>query len=204
MSGREPRRGAAADEPEGVPAEQREALGATPEADAPEVLLARMRLQAAGRGDTRRSAAEAERARSAAAARKAARAAGSKGQPSSPDGRDPVGLERLIGSLIRSRGWSEPVAVGSVLARWDEIVGREVAAHAQPESFENTTVVVRCDSTAWATQMRLMQHDLLKRFDASVGPGVVTVIKVIGPQGPSWKRGPRVAPGGRGPRDTYG
>jgi predicted nucleic acid-binding Zn ribbon protein len=96
------------------------------------------------------------------------------------------------------------VAVGSVLSRWNEIVGESVAAHSVPESFENAVVTVKCDSTAWATQLRLIQHDVLKRFDAAVGHGVVTSIKVLGPNGPSWKRGPRTAPGGRGPRDTYG
>jgi predicted nucleic acid-binding Zn ribbon protein len=120
------------------------------------------------------------------------------------DPRDPVGLGKALTSLIRSRGWRDPVAVGSVLSRWNEIVGESVAAHSVPESFENAVVTVKCDSTAWATQLRLIQHDVLKRFDAAVGHGVVTSIKVLGPNGPSWKRGPRTAPGGRGPRDTYG
>ena len=64
--------------------------------------------------------------------------------------------------------------------------------------------MVRCSSTAWATNLQLMQHDLLKRLDAAVGHGVVTQIRVLGPAAPSWRKGPRIAPGGRGPRDTYG
>lgn len=151
----------------------------------------------------RRSAAEAERARRRSTARKQSRRGGPAGD-ADPDGRDPVGLANVLTSLVRSRGWRDPVAVGSVLTRWAEIVGAEIAAHTAPESFENGTVVVGCESTAWATQLRLMQHELLKRFDAAVGHGVVTTIKVHGPAGPSWRRGPRTAPGGRGPRDTYG
>lgn len=175
------------------------------DADAPRVALQRMRRLAAEKGEVRRGAAQVERARRKAEARKTASREGRMAGPASDDeGRDPVGLSRLMNNLMRSRGWSEPVAVGSVLARWSEIVGSEVAAHAVPESYENTTVVVRCDSTAWATQLRLMQHDLLKRFDAAVGHGVVTTIQVLGPAGPSWKRGLRTAQGGRGPRDTYG
>ena len=37
-----------------------------------------------------------------------------------------------------------------------------------------------------------------------VGEGTVTKVVVRGPTGPSWRRGPRVAPGSQGPRDTYG
>jgi predicted nucleic acid-binding Zn ribbon protein len=172
--------------------------------DAPRVTLARARLLAENQGEVRRGAAQVARARQRDKARRQGRSGGGNLSGPGEDPRDPVGLGRALTSLIRSRGWSDPVAVGSVLTRWDEIVGASVATHSTPESFENATVTVRCDSTAWATQLRLMQHDLLKRFDAAVGHGVVTSIRVIGPNAPSWRRGPRSAPGGRGPRDTYG
>ncbi|MDR2255760.1 MAG: DciA family protein [Arthrobacter sp.] len=175
------------------------------EADAPKVALQRARNAAQERGEVRRGAAQVARAREKAAARKAAaRGERPAGVAKDDEGRDPVGLGRVISSLVRSRGWSDPVAVGSVLTRWAEIVGPDIAAHTEPESFENTIVVVRCDSTSWATQLRLMQHTVLKRFDATVGAGVVTTLKVLGPAGPSWKHGLRTAQGGRGPRDTYG
>lgn len=186
--------------PEGLPGEP-----TVNDADAPRVALQRARMAAQERGEMRRGAAQVARAREKAAARKAAaRGERPAGVAGNDDGRDPVGLGRVMSSLVRSRGWSDPVAVGSVLTRWSEIVGPDVAAHAVPESYENTTVVVRCDSTSWATQLRLMQHDVLKRFDAAVGAGVVTTLKVLGPASPSWKHGLRTAPGGRGPRDTYG
>jgi predicted nucleic acid-binding Zn ribbon protein len=173
--------------------------------DAPKVALDRARLLAKDRGEVRRGAAQVARAKERSRARRRSSGSG-ESTLSGPgeDPRDPVGLGKALTSLIRSRGWRDPVAVGSVLSRWNEIVGESVAAHSVPESFENAVVTVKCDSTAWATQLRLIQHDVLKRFDAAVGHGVVTSIKVLGPNGPSWKRGPRTAPGGRGPRDTYG
>jgi predicted nucleic acid-binding Zn ribbon protein len=105
--------------------------------------------------------------------------------------------------MSKSRGWNTQVAVGSVLGRWTELVGEDVAAHCKPESFEDTVVVVRCDSTSWATQLRLLSHQILKKIDAELGSGIVTVIKVLGPNAPSWRHGLRSV-AGRGPRDTYG
>lgn len=93
--------------------------------------------------------------------------------------------------------------MGSVLGRWADIIGAENAEHCKPESFEDTVVVMRCDTTARAAQMRLMSHDILKKFDAELGPGIVTVLKVLGPNAPSWRHGMRSV-AGRGPRDTYG
>lgn len=109
----------------------------------------------------------------------------------------------MFSRLIRDRGWSTPVAVGSVLTRWPQLVGPEIALHCRPESFENSVVRVRTSSTAWATQLRLMTPMLLQRFDQELGSGVVTRIEVAGPQAPSWRKGPRSVRG-RGPRDTYG
>ena len=105
--------------------------------------------------------------------------------------------------MLAERGWRSPVAVGSVLSRWDEIVGADIAAHCVPESFDADTVLVRCDSTAWATQLRLITPQVLQRFEVELGPGVVTRLSVVGPAAPSWWKGGRTVKG-RGPRDTYG
>jgi hypothetical protein len=58
-------------------------------------------------------------------------------------------------------------------------------------------------ATAWATQLRLVQTQLLAKIANAVGDGVVTVLKISGPTAPSWRKGPRHI-SGRGPRDTYG
>lgn len=171
------------------------------EIDPAKALLNRMRKLAEERGEVRIDAARMARVQQ----RKSARKDGSQTPQSGPrnNGRDPRAIGEVIGRLSKTRGWGTQVAVGSVLGRWDQIVGAENAAHCKPESFEDTVLVVRCDSTSWATQLRLLSHELLKRFDAELGPGIVTVIKVLGPNAPSWRHGRRTV-AGRGPRDTYG
>lgn len=121
-----------------------------------------------------------------------------------PDARDPQLVGSGIDRLVAERGWDAPVAVGGVVGRWPAVVGPEVAAHCVPESFEEGVLVVRADSTAWATQVRLLVPALMRRLAEEVGEKTVTKVVVHGPTAPSWKRGPRVAPGSQGPRDTYG
>ena len=174
-----------------------------PEAlDAARAILNRMREAALSRGEARIDAAKAAKFEENAAARKARRRDSST-PPKYSDGRDPQEIGNLFGKIVRDRGWSAPVAVGSVLSRWNELVGPQIAEHCTPESFEDSTVIVRCDSTTWATQIRLLSHELLKHFDRELGPGVITVIRVLGPTAPSWRHGGRSVKG-RGPRDTYG
>lgn len=123
--------------------------------------------------------------------------------PRSRDGRDPKLLGDQMDRLMVDRGWKVDVAVGSVMGRWPEIVGSEVAQHCTPVTFEAGVLTVRADSTAWATQMRLLSSSILGRLEGEVGKGTVTELRVVGPSAPSWSRGPRRSLG-PGPRDTYG
>jgi predicted nucleic acid-binding Zn ribbon protein len=122
---------------------------------------------------------------------------------SGSDARDPLLLGEQLEKLVADRGWEVDVAVGSVIGRWPQIVGPDVAEHVQPVSFEDGVLTVRAVSTAWATQMTLLTSVLLGRLAQEVGAETVTEIVVTGPSAPSWARGRRRAPG-RGPRDTYG
>ncbi|WP_345380418.1 DUF721 domain-containing protein [Actinomycetospora straminea] len=122
---------------------------------------------------------------------------------SGADDRDPQTLGRLASRLSGDRGWAPKLANGSVFGRWAELVGAEVAEHARPESLRDGVLTVQADSTAWATQLRLLQRQLVARLAAGLGDGVVTSMRIHGPAAPSWRRGPRHV-SGRGPRDTYG
>lgn len=120
-----------------------------------------------------------------------------------PDDRDP----QLVGSVVRAvteeRGWEGDLKAGSIVGRWADIVGPDVAEHCRPERLIGGELIVVAESTAWATQLRLLAPRIIGTVTDSLGPGVVERLVVHGPAGPTWKKGPwRVA--GRGPRDTYG
>jgi predicted nucleic acid-binding Zn ribbon protein len=115
-----------------------------------------------------------------------------------------VQLASAVGRLVNENGWSTEVSVHTVLGRWALIVGPEVARHSDPESYADGIVSVAADSTAWATQLRLLAPTLVARLNAELGDGTVIRVQVRGPNGPSWRRGRWSARDGRGPRDTYG
>ncbi|MFI6509807.1 DUF721 domain-containing protein [Streptosporangium sp. NPDC050855] len=120
------------------------------------------------------------------------------------DSGDPQLFGRAIADLLADRGWEQPVAVGGVFGRWQEIVGADMAAHTRPETFAEGEVVVIADSTAWATQVRMLAPTLVRRLNEELGDGTVQRVKVRGPQnGPRRNGGLRVT-GSRGPGDTYG
>ncbi|MFT4125111.1 MAG: DUF721 family protein [Gordonia sp. (in: high G+C Gram-positive bacteria)] len=120
-----------------------------------------------------------------------------------PDSRDPQPFGRLVGGLARERGWQPRIAEGTLFGMWEQIVGADIAAHAKPTVLRDKVLHVQAESTAWATQLRYVQSQIVAKIAAGVGDGVVTSLRITGPKGPSWRKGERHVPG-RGPRDTYG
>ena len=104
---------------------------------------------------------------------------------------DPQPLTAAVGGLLSARGWRERAAVGAVFGHWADIVGPQLALHTKPEAFDAGELTVSADSDSWATNVRLMAPQLLKRLAEELGHGTVRHIRVNGPAGPP-RRGGRL------------
>ncbi|MFH9966935.1 DUF721 domain-containing protein [Streptomyces mirabilis] len=153
-----------------------------------------------------RAAKEQARARGDAAQQKKQARRGGLRSGARADGRDPMALGAAINRLLTERGWETPAAVGGVMGRWPQIVGEDLAKHCVPQKYDEDerVLTVQCDSTAWATQLRLLAPQVVARLNQDLGHGTVRLIKVQGPHGPARRFGPLRAPGSTGPGDTYG
>ncbi len=117
---------------------------------------------------------------------------------------DPQSIESILSEVIENRNWGKGVAEGGLFSDWPQIVGADIAEHTTPISLVDGRLTIQSSSSAWATQMRLMQVELLKTISNSAPGALVEELIFLGPNAPSWKRGLRSIRGARGPRDTYG
>lgn len=122
---------------------------------------------------------------------------------SGPDIRDPLPLGAAMQRFVKTAGAGADITKATLFARWAELVGPTLADHCEPTTLTDGELLLRCESTAWASQLRLMAPQLVKKLNEALGHGTVRRIKATGPTAPSWRFGPRHVPG-RGPRDTYG
>ena len=129
------------------------------------------------------------------------------GRPAVPRRRtppgDPLKFGEAIQRLVDERGWQDTTSAAGVLANWAAVVGPEIADHCQATSLVDGELVIVAESTAWATQLRLLSKTLLARVSEHAGEGVAHRVVVRGPAQPDGRKGPRRVQG-RGPRDTYG
>lgn len=132
-----------------------------------------------------------------------------KYRQSGPDGRRPrrqlnlPSAGAVLNKEITSRGWEKNLASGWVTGHWEQLVGEKIAQHTKVEMVKDTALFITCDSTAWATNLRYMQREILRSIREKAGPDVITELKIFGPQAPNWRKG-KLHVKGRGPRDTYG
>ena len=123
---------------------------------------------------------------------------------SSSNSNDPQLLKDVLAQIIHERDWKGGIAEGTLFSTWADIVGPEISLHATPISLHDGALTIQTSSTAWAVQLQLVSPDLLATIRASSPGALVESLVVIGPHGPSWKKGIRTIRGAKGPRDTYG
>ncbi len=131
-------------------------------------------------------------------------AAGEQRSGAHPDNRDPQLLGSVLKQVSQRQGWQRQISLSLVLRRWPELVGQANADHSKPVTYEDGVLVIKCDSTAWATGMRYSASQLVAKLNAELGEQTIKRVDVRGPDAPSWKKGRLSVRDGRGPRDTYG
>jgi predicted nucleic acid-binding Zn ribbon protein len=100
-----------------------------------------------------------------------------------------MALGDAIDNLAVERGWDRALKDAEVVARFGDIVGPDIAAHASVASFEDGMLSVQATDSAWATQLRLLSPQLLARLADALGPNTVSSIQIFGPAAP--RRGRR-------------
>ena len=95
-------------------------------------------------------------------------------------------LDRVTGSI----GAPRAAILSGIFARWPDLVGEDIAAHATPRSLRDGILVVEVDQPAWAAQLGFLSAQLLSKFDAAVGSGEVRDIRfrVVGAGTPPPRR----------------
>ncbi|MGK0722490.1 DUF721 domain-containing protein [Leucobacter sp. W1478] len=118
-------------------------------------------------------------------------------------GRDPQVLGQILAGTTRDLGWKLELEQARLIAEWAVFIGEITAEHTEITELREGTLIVQCDSTAWATELRRLRGEILTRVMNEYPNAEIREMRFLAPGAPSWRHGRRSVPG-RGPRDTYG
>ena len=88
-------------------------------------------------------------------------------------------LGEALSELSADLRLDSPADVAAVMAAWPAAVGEAVAAHVRPRRLHDGELLVEVDAPVWATQLRYLEEDVLRRLGRKVRPGVVKSIRPV-------------------------
>ena len=92
--------------------------------------------------------------------------------------RDPAPIRNLLLDGARRWGLDHPMETARVFGGWKELVGEQVAARCEPASLGRGVLKVWAASPPWASELRYLAPEVIRRVNAGVGREVVKELKV--------------------------
>ena len=100
-------------------------------------------------------------------------------RPWEPSTRPPRRIGEALSEVAADLNLDDPDDVAAVMAAWSEAVGEAVASHVRPRRLHDGVLLVEVDAPVWATQLRYLEEDVLRRLGRKVRPGVVKSIRPV-------------------------
>jgi predicted nucleic acid-binding Zn ribbon protein len=95
-----------------------------------------------------------------------------------PGDADPTPLRDSLAEVGAELGLPDPGPLTTLTEHWPEIVGPAIAAHARVGAVRDGVLTVVVEAAAWATQLRYLENDVIRRAAETVGEGVVRGVRV--------------------------
>src|SRR5689334_11479071 len=83
-------------------------------------------------------------------------------------------LERLVPNVMKSLGLKQRLEQSQVFYLWPQIVGNDIAKHAQPVALRNGSLIVAVDHPIWLQELkRFHKNLLLQKVQQTIGKSAV-------------------------------
>lgn len=91
----------------------------------------------------------------------------------------PPPLGDALQAFLRGKGWGRRLEEARVHEVWEQIAGEGLAGHVQPVRLHGGVLVLQADSPAWATEVRFLTAELIRRSNDVLGEGQVRSVTVV-------------------------
>ncbi|MBX9929535.1 MAG: DUF721 domain-containing protein [Gemmatimonadaceae bacterium] len=90
----------------------------------------------------------------------------------------PTSLKSALAAFVRSQGLEERLARQGVLAEWAPAVGARIAKVTEARAISHEgTLTVGVKSSAWMTELQMMERDLIVKANQRLADAIVKRIR---------------------------
>jgi predicted nucleic acid-binding Zn ribbon protein len=86
-------------------------------------------------------------------------------------------VSAAIAELVSSLGIDGTLRRYSVIARWTEIVGEQIARVTEPQRIENGVLFVSVKTAPWRAELSLKRLEIMKKLNTAAGADVIRDIR---------------------------
>jgi len=91
--------------------------------------------------------------------------------------KEPVNIASLINNLVNSKNWRRNLNRNTLFEFWDQAVGKDIAAHAQPNVIRGEVLWVCVTDSVWMQQLHLQKQHLLEVLNRRLGDDGISDIR---------------------------
>lgn len=89
----------------------------------------------------------------------------------------PSQVRELLAKYLEKSGIGEHIEAASVVPEWAERVGPAIAAVTMPLRVSQGTLVVGVRSSAWMSELKMMEREIISRINAGRARGRIDKIR---------------------------
>ncbi len=98
-----------------------------------------------------------------------------------PANRQVTAINDLLDKILAGKGLDKKLRQYRTWTIWDDVVGPQIARHAQPLRIRDSILEVRVENATWMQQLQLLKPKILKELNENLDGETLTDI--------FWKRG---------------
>jgi len=86
-------------------------------------------------------------------------------------------IDQVLNSWLRRFGYDKKIREYKAMYLWNEVVGKHVAANAQPTQIENGRMSVIVSDSIWLTELNLLRMQYIAKINEQLGAEIVKEIE---------------------------
>ena len=91
----------------------------------------------------------------------------------------PKQVREALQKYLEKAGISQKIEEAAVVPEWPQLVGERIASVTQPLRVSNRVLVVAVRSSAWLSELKLMEREILRKVNAGREQARITGIRFV-------------------------